>query len=249
MPLLGASTWSNIEAMRGKITGNAAGAASVEEVAQGFTASMMAMFSGIVLARLFLVVPLARLPEREQAFARGLAGDVALVDATTRVLSLLGTSGRDPAWGDRHRSQGHLAIPLVNSAFVQGVPMIAKLLADLEIDLAALDDGKPIATRRMLGGRNGAFYVPDAATALDARGRKIIAAEDFVRAQNVGSVFGMGGAYLDGTLAVAVFFTDEKNLDRLFADRFASLISTFKMATSKLLADGHIYRESPPAAV
>jgi hypothetical protein len=65
-----------------------------------------------------------------------------------------------------------------------------------------------------------------------------------VRAQNVGSVFGMGGAYLDGTLAVAVFFTDEKSLDSPFADRFASLISTFKMATSKLLADGRIYRAS-----
>jgi hypothetical protein len=244
MPLLGASTWSNIEDLREQIAANAAGAVSVEEVAQGFTANMIAMFSGIVLARLFLVVPLARLPDSEQVFARGIAGDVAGIDATTRVLSLVGTSGRAPEWGDRHRSRGHLAIPLVNRAFVQGVPMIAKLLADLEIDLAALDDGKPIATRRMLGGRNGAFYVPDAATALDARGRKIIPAEDFVRAQKVGSVFGMGGAYLDGTLAVAVFFTDEKNLDRLFADRFASLISTFKMATSKLLADGRIYQAS-----
>jgi hypothetical protein len=241
MPLISASTWSHIADLREQITGQSAQAASVEDAAQRFTVNMAAMFSGIVLARLFLVLPLGRLPAHEQTFAQRIARGAPQVRASTPVLSLLGTSGRDPEWGNRHRSRGHLAIPLIDSAFVQGVPMIAKLLADLEIDLAALDDGKPIATRRMLGGRNGAFYVPDARTALDAGGRRIIPAEDFVNAQNVGTVFGMGGAYLDGTLAVAVFFTDETNLDRLIADRFASLISTFKMATAELLAAGRIY--------
>jgi hypothetical protein len=53
----------------------------------------------------------------------------------------------------------------------------------------------------------------------------------------------MGGAYLDGTLAIAIVFTSEV-IDRLVADRFPSLISNFKMATSALLIRGAIYKNA-----
>jgi hypothetical protein len=44
----------------------------------------------------------------------------------------------------------------------------------------------------------------------------------------------MGGAYLNGVLAVAFLFSSEA-LPRENVDRFPSLISNFKMATSALV--------------
>lgn len=118
--------------------------------------------------------------------------------------------------------------------------MIAKLLADIDVDLAALDDGRPIATRRLLGGKNGMFYVPDAPTAMDSRGRNIIPDRNFVTKYDIHTVFGMGGAYLDGTLVISIIFATEK-LDRLLVDRFPSLIANFKMATAKLIDQRRIF--------
>ena len=92
----------------------------------------------------------------------------------------------------------------------------------------------------MLGGSNGTFYVPDAVSAVDDAGRHIIPGREFVRRHGVRSVFGMGGSYLDGTLAVAIIFTREL-LDRVVVGRFPSFISTFKTATAELQAAGAIF--------
>lgn len=208
--------------------------------AQGFVDAFCARCPSVVLARLFLVLPFDELPEPDRDFARRFANGDARLKPSTRVLSLLGSAGHEPAYGGRHNSQGHLAIPLLDRQFVKGIPMITKLLADLEVDLQALDDGRPIATRRMLGGQNSTFYVSEAGSARDGEGRAIIPARDFVDAHRVATVFGMGGAYVDGTLAVSILFTQEA-LDRSVADRFASFISTFKMATSSLLQNKAIY--------
>ena len=48
------------------------------------------------------------------------------------------------------------------------------------------------------------------------------------------TVFGMGGAYLNGILAVVILFSSE-SLPRANVDRFPSLISNFKMATASLV--------------
>ncbi|MEO8904611.1 MAG: hypothetical protein ABI488_19560 [Polyangiaceae bacterium] len=233
------STWADVDALRsGIMTGTSA---SIEEAAKLFV-DKLATYSTVVLARVFLVMPLSGLPETEQAAATGAAGGASQLKPTTPVLALLGSAGRLPQWGDRTKSVAHLAIPLLSSGHVQNIPMIAKLLADLEVDLAGLDDGKPIATRRMLGGLNAAFFVADAATSLDSAGRHIIPAQDFVAANEVRTVFGMGGAYADGTLAVAIVFTNE-TIDRAVVDRFPSVISNFKMATASLLSAGQVYSE------
>ena len=120
--------------------------------------------------------------------------------------------------------------------------MIASLLSDLGVDLRSLDLGGAIATRPMLGGRNGTFYVQDARTVVDSLGRHVIAARDFAQESSIRTVFGMGGAYVDGTMAVAIFFCSEE-LPRLVVDRFPSFISSFKMATAKLLRAGRVFPE------
>jgi hypothetical protein len=215
-------------------------AKSVEGAAQGFVEDLVETFPTLVLARLFLVVPFREIPAVEQATASQVAAGHPALTAKTRVLSLLGTAGAETAWRDRSRSAGHRAIPLLDRKFVQGAPMIAKLLADLEVDLSSLDEGGPIVTRAMLGGLNKAFFVPDAREMRDGKQRHVIAAQDFVTKYGVRSVFGMGGAYVNGALAIAIAFASE-SLDEATVSRFPSLIGNFKMATAPLCQAGRIY--------
>jgi hypothetical protein len=236
--LLSEIDWDGIERLRKQVS--EPGYSQVEAGAQVFVRAFCEEFPSVVLARLFLVLPFESLPSRDAEFARSIAKGDPRLKPTTRVLSLLGSSGREPSYVGRLNSRGHLAIPLLDRQFVQEIPMITRLLADLEVDFQALDDGRPIATRKMVGGRNGTFYVADAPTARDELGRSIIPARDFVESQRIATVFGMGGAYVDGTLAVAIIFTQE-SVTRLVVDRFASFINTFKMSTATLLLQGSIY--------
>lgn len=84
------------------------------------------------------------------------------------------------------------------------------------------------------------FYVPDAMTAVDSIGRHVIADRTFVEKQGIRTVFGMGGAYVDGTLVTGLVFASDK-IPQLLVDRFPSLISNFKMATAKLAEEGRIF--------
>lgn len=227
--------WPGIELLRKECSQNTA--SSLQAASQAFAGLFADKFESVVLARVFAVLPLQRLPAREQEFARAFVKDDPRLTPATRVLTLMGTRGVESAWNARATSAGHLAIPLLDQRFVQGAPMIAKLLSDLDVDLKTLDDGRPIATRQMLGGRNGTFFVPDAQ---DAAGRAIIPATHFVTTHQVRTVFGMGGAYVDGALIAAILFTREL-LDRTSVDRFPSLISNFKMATSALQAEGKLF--------
>lgn len=242
MPLLAETSWSEIETLRERVSNNLRGSPTIVEAANRFLGVFTDEFSSIALARLFLVVPYSSLPREEAVFAEAIARQFggASLRPETPVLSLVGTRGAEAAWNDRKRSKGHLAIPLLDKKFVEGAPMIAQLLADLEIDLAALGDGRPIASRRMLGGHNQRFYVADAEAAQDDRGRYVIADQAFVATNAIRTVFGMAGAYADGVLAVAIIFSRER-LDELAVDRFPSFISHFKMSTSDLVRSKCIY--------
>jgi hypothetical protein len=161
------------------------------------------------------------------------------------VLSLLGSHGAELAWRARERSSGHLAIPLLSEAMVEGAPMIAQLLSALKVDLARLDDGPPIYSRPLLGSTNQRFYVPSARSARDVRGNLVIPAQDFVSLHNIETVFGMAGSYVDGMLIAAILFTTE-SLDSLTVDRFPSIISNFKMVTTELVLARRVYGPVPP---
>jgi hypothetical protein len=178
--LLADATWNDITELRARV--DTGGGDALEVAAARFAAAFTEQFETIVLSRVFVVVPFADLPSVEQAVAQEFVRADSRLQPRTPVLSLMGTSGRGSGWNDRLRSRGHRTIPLLDREFVRGAPMIAKLLADLEIDLAALDTGISIVTRRMLGGANAAFFVPDAPNARDDSGRPIIPSQDFVRA-------------------------------------------------------------------
>ena len=232
------ATWPDVERLRQAV--GAKDASSVEAAAGTFASAFTAAFSDVALIRLFIVLPVARVPERESAFAVRFAAADPRFGPATRVLTLLGSRGREPAWNDRRLSRGHLCIPLIDRKFIEAAPMIAKLLSDIDVDLAAFDDGRPIATRKLLGGKNGMFYVPDATNAMDAQGRYVIADRALVEQYAIRTVFGMGGAYADGTLVTSLVFSTDQ-VPQLTADRFPSLISNFKMATAKLVEERRIF--------
>lgn len=232
------ASWDDVQAMRARMEPLLAAAPTVASAAQQFADTLVTTFSSVVLARVFAVLPLRRLPDAERAWAERfamLASRTVPLDPGTPVLTLLGSAGLQPGWAKRETSVGHLAIPLVDAQLVDGAPMIAELLTSLQVDVQKRPGGSVIELRRLAGGRDGRFYVADAQTSVDTRGRRIIAAEDFVAKHGVRTVFGMGGAYLGGEIVAAIVFTNEP-LASIEVDRFPSLIGTFKLATAKLAA-------------
>jgi hypothetical protein len=230
--------WSRINALRAEIE-SLSHVDSLEEAAGAFVECFARTFESLVLGRMFLVAPLSALPLAEQQLV---SPEGRLLPATS-VLSLLATRGREPAWNERTASVGHRNIALVSAERVAQAPMIAKLLGDLKLDLRGLDAGLPIATRQLLGGHNGTFFVPDAQTATDDSARRIISPE-FAEEYGVRTVFGMGGAYMDGTIVVAILFCDEL-LDRCVVERFPSFIGSFKTVTTRLVGQRRLFAASP----
>ena len=243
MPTFQAASWPEINAFRDRLANQVGKAHWLTDAAQVLSAALREEFSSVVLARVFAVVPFERLPkvdaEVARRFAHKLNAGHRLV-GTTPVLSLLGTSGVAPSWNRRAASSGHLAIPLLSKELVEGAPMLAQLLADLKLDLACLDDARPIDSKRMMGGTNQRFYVQSAKTALDARGRFIIPAREFVTQYAIETVFGMAGAYVDGMIVAAIVFTTEK-LDEQVIDRYPSIIANFRMASTEAVLAQRIY--------
>ncbi len=55
------------------------------------------------------------------------------------MLSLPGTHGQEADWNDRHKSTGHVDIPVISSASVGTIPMISRLLKELGVPLDWID--------------------------------------------------------------------------------------------------------------
>lgn len=219
-------------------------AQSLEQGAQFFAREVYgACSSQLVLARTYVAMPLYRLPARERAFATAIAkanAQLARLHDETPTLTLLGTSGVKPQWGDRSLSSGHVAIPLTDTRSVDAAPMVASLLQSLGVQLAWFDAPREVFVRKLVGGMNGIFYVRDAAQTRDSQGRLVIPAQDFVQQHGVKTVFGVGGSYLNGWLTTSIFFSRDL-LDRSVADAFIPVGTAFKMATMQLVASGRIF--------
>ncbi|HEX6739524.1 MAG TPA: hypothetical protein VF310_14695, partial [Vicinamibacteria bacterium] len=126
-------------------------------------------------------------------------------------------------------------------SFVESIPMIARLFKELGLQLDWIDKQDTAIVANVLGGNlAGLFHVPDARSALDHKGRHIIAAQDFVASHGVKTVFGMGGGYLNGTLMAIVFFTHEA-IDKAQATNFMPLVNVFKAATTDLVMKERIF--------
>jgi hypothetical protein len=216
-------------------------AASLEEAAQALATALYTHFAdSAILARVYVTVPFAALPPATQAFVQALPGAAVALTGTTPVLSLVGTQGQIVEWNDRRKSKQHGAIPLISAEFVDGIPMIARLLRELGVPLDWIDSHDARRLVRTIGSTTGLFYVEDAVRAMDDRGRKVIPAVDFVFAYDVKSVFGTGGAYPDGQMVVVVVFCRDP-VTRVTAQMFLSLVDLFKGQTGSLVAPAKVF--------
>jgi serine phosphatase RsbU (regulator of sigma subunit) len=178
------------------------GSRAVEDYAARLCSSLYDRFRAAdgerqaVLVRCYLTQPLAALPALERAFVRGDDDDTS---DKLRCLTLLGTAGDRPEWNDRRRSKGHLAIGLHDAAGVASAPMIAGLLNQMGIDVAALVEPAGLVMDPSEH-RFGVFYVPEAA------GSPLIPAQDFVAEHGVRSVLGFGGVLPTGEMYAVVLF-------------------------------------------
>lgn len=219
-------------------------AACCEAVAQSLAGSIFDEFETAVLVRVFLTVPFGQLPPANQQAALSLADAhrvSAQVDARTPVISLLATRGKRPSWNDRRLSPDHAGVPLVSASFVETVPMIARMLHEFGLGTGWVDAaGGPDFIVSKLGSLSVLFFVPDASTHTDEAGRKIIAAQDFVKGYGIKSVFGVGGAYVDGSVCAVLCFTCE-SFDAQVAKKYEGLANMFKAATVRHVTTGAIF--------
>jgi hypothetical protein len=238
-PIAITDLWGGVEA-------RVRGAKSIEAAAQHFAEALHRQFEGsIALARVFITVRFGSLPEERQDFVRAMArpsGSVVELKSRTPVLSLVGSSGDREEWNDPQRSRGHLGIPLISSDFVAAIPMVSRLLRELGVPLDWIDTHDAAVIQKTLGESSSLFFVDDANRATDDRGRKIIAADDFVADFGIRSVFGIGGAYADGEiLVVMVFSRDQFGRER--AEQFLPLATLFKSNSERLVAQRRIFVE------
>ncbi len=228
-----------------KVNENISGSKSLEAVAQKFTDIMYETFKeSIVLVRLFATVPFENLPTPNQAFVNKLAAAnniTTLINNKTLVLSLLGTKGDKSSWNSRHNSQGHVGIPLASADFINAIPMMSRLLNELGLSLKWIESHDTEIIAKTFGKMAGVFYVPDAKTALDHKGRKIIAAQDFVTANNVKTVFGLGGGYMLSTTFITIIVFTREVMEKATAEKFLVLANLIKTATVGLVREGKIF--------
>lgn len=228
--------------MRSAVEAGCAHAPTLEAAAQ---ASAHAIFDGssdsAVLVRLFAILPAGDLP----ADVRAQAEKAATCLPTTRVLALLGTYGTEAGWRDRRQSRGHAAIPLASSSFMSAIPMMARVLEDQTVDLGALnaaDRQRYVETGLFM---SGCFHVPDARTAEDSKGRRVISDQDFVQRYGVITVFGAGVAYLGTRLTTTLMCFTRDALDAEVGQAALTALSQFRALTQRLVNDKQIFNAAP----
>ncbi len=244
MPTIAQSNFSDRKNLFDDIEATAQKSATLQSVAQACAQNIYARYrDSLVLCRIYVTTAYADTPQNVQQFARGITDAQGVTDKLqpgSIVLTLLGTAGLEPDWNDRLRSRGHLGIPLVSASFVENLPMVASLMKDMGLGLEWLDRQDSSIVVKEVGRLARVFFVPDAATTVDSQGRNVVPATDFVQANGVKTVFGLGGAYLDGTFLAMIFFTRE-TLEKHHAEAFLPAINKLKLGTMNVVLDHKIF--------
>jgi len=182
-------------------------ASTMEEAAQAMTQYLHGSLvdetgaPATALVRLYKTHRFGDLGPELQDFAERAAGDELLTD-DTRCLTLLGTSGTQPDWNDRRRSQGHRAIPLTSADAVARSPMIASLVSQLGIDVDTVVAPDAEQTLALHHRDYDLFYVSE------AEGSSMVPAQDdFVVPHGIRSVVGCGGILPSTDLFALIVFT------------------------------------------
>jgi len=241
------STDKVISNLQNEISGFLKESSSLEAAAQKFTYFMYENFrESIVLARVFATVPFLNLPDVNQEFVKKLIADKNVkisLDDHTPVLSLLGTSGIEYKWNNRRNSRDHVGVPLLSADFIDLIPMMSRLLKSLGVSLGWINSTDTEIIAKNIGRMAGLFYVPDAKTSVDEKGRKIITAQDFVSKYDVQTVFGFGGEYIVGQVFIVVIIFTREHLEKDKVKQFIPFTNAIKSVTTSLILNGKIFFE------
>ena len=134
----------------------------------------------------------------------------------------------------RDRS-GHQAIPLLNEALVDRLPMVAGLLRGLGIDASSVVRPDPREHAARSRRRYDVFFVPDALSSPS------IPDKDFVERYRVRSAVGFGGVLPSGELFAVLVFANVP-----VPNATAELLQSLALTVQSVIVP-HTYRVFPPA--
>lgn len=178
---------------------------------------------GTLMVRFYKTHRYAELEPALQTFAAGLLRDVPTAPSML-CLTLLATAGDEASWNDRHHSSGHRAIPLPSAAAVARLPMVARLVSQMGLEVASLLEPDPALILDLQQRTFGVFHVQE------ALGSPYIPAQQaFVVPHAVRSALGFGGVLPSGDLFSVILFT-RVPLSREVADLFAPLALAAKLS-------------------
>ncbi len=245
MTMISKLSFRDVVELQNKMKGIAHESNTLADAAQQYMSILYdELKESIILTRLFATIPFKDLPKSNKEFVKTLAhssGVSKQIKEETLILSLLGTRGAKPEWNDRRKSKGHVGIPLASSDFIDKIPMMSRLLKQLGAGIDWIEETDTKLVAKTFKNISGVFYVKDAETEVDNKGRKIIAAQDFVKEEKVKTVFGIGGTYVKTSL----FFTNiiflREFIEKQMAEQFMLQANKFKIATTGLVADGKIF--------
>ena len=218
------------------------------EAAQACLNRLYEEFAGaLVLGRVYVTVPFAFLPEREKQFTRRVAAErnvgEKLADDTI-VIALAASRGAKPAWNDPANSRRRLAVPLLDSGFLERIPLVGRVLGAAMNDAPWLKRQETLILTETTGKLSYLLMVKDARMELTSDGVKAVPDQSFVDENNVRAVLALGGRYLNGTSMVMILFTTEE-LTHEQATKFTTLVNTIKPATMKPVMTGKILFAPP----
>jgi hypothetical protein len=173
------------------------------------------------LVRCYKTHPLSELPQELQAVARR-ALDEEEPRPNTKCLTLLASSGEEPAWNSRQRSRNHRVIPLASERMIERAPMIAQLIQQFGLELSHVVHPTSDVVRDLAGKKYGVFHVEEALGSVH-----IPAQEEFVVRHRVHSVVGFGGSLPSGDLFAVIFFSHVR-VNAETAERFRSIALDLK---------------------
>lgn len=154
------------------------------------------------LVRFYKTHRFGGLDESRRLFVEKQAGTLA---HHTPCLTLLGTRGDEPEWNDVAGSRGHQAIPLRDRTSIAALPMVARLVQQLGVDLGPIFDNQDVSMFQEVQKTCNVFHVGQ------ALGSPYVPAQaQFVEKYGIESVLGFGGVLPGGDFFAIILFSKVK---------------------------------------
>lgn len=181
--------------------------------------------NGCALVRFYKTHPLGGLDEQRRGFVEARSEGL---PNNTPCLTLLATRGEEPAWNDVAASTGHQAIALRDRASIADLPMVARLIQQLGVDIGPIFENDGTLVFEGAQRTCNIFYVAD------AQGSPYVPAQaEFVEKYGVQSVLGFGGVLPTGDFFAIILFAKVK-VPQSVCDLFKTLALSARVAVLPL---------------